>query len=67
MAPCEANPSVAVGGNTENTFTPSPVEGCGPTGSAELKMFVFTGAAIGSSDECLMALQLRVESIAASP
>lgn len=52
---------------TEKTFTPSPVEGCGPTGSAGLKMFFCAGTAVGSSDEGLMAPQLRVESIAASP
>lgn len=50
----------------ENTST-STVEGCGATVSAGLKGFFCTATAVGSSDECLMGLQLGVESIIASP
>lgn len=33
---------------TRNTYTSSPVEGCGPTGCAGMEMFFCTGTAIGS-------------------
>lgn len=45
----------------------SPAGGSGAAGSTELKMFFCAGMVVGWSDECLMALQLQVKYIAASP